>query len=144
MAEIQSLELFLNKKSGNFLLLNYAINPRNKFRVGWGNLRTIFSPEMQSEGLDLVLSNLAGFSTRDGSEMCELDRMTPPERRRFNSTHKAISVSLPTPDVLVLQGSSKVGASGRVGTSAQRVEVRLPSTQQEFYAAMRQAFDLSE
>ncbi len=144
MSIIPTLEVFRNQREGGYSLLNYAVNPLNQFTVGWGKFVHASEAEMKSRGLDLVLANLAEFSSRDGSGKCDLDRMPSAARRRFLSTHKSISVFLPDPNRLMLQGTTRHSATGSAGMPEQRIEMRLPMPQTSFYSALIRAFDLTE
>lgn len=85
------LELRVNQKTGDFVITNFAVDPRFGFQRGWGPLVHVTRQQMKTEGLRIVLDNLDGFLDRNGEDGYELDG-DPVKQRAFEKLHKCISV----------------------------------------------------
>jgi hypothetical protein len=97
MSELGSrLELYVNRETGDYVILNNAVDQTTRFYVEWGRLVSISKAQMESDGLGIVLKNLAGFTDRKsndcGDEWHEMQRNNPRLFGEFLSKHKCIVI----------------------------------------------------
>lgn len=134
-----SLDIWLHIESGNFSILNHAVDKTYGLSAGWGKLLHVEKQEMQQNGLDNIMDNLKGFGVRDGAEGCELDG-NPSLQRKFEKQHRLVGVSLVDKSVLHLHPMSKQRAGGHIGEPENVLSLKLPSNNDEFYGLLMEAF----
>jgi hypothetical protein len=137
-----SLDLFWNLKTANFVVLNFAIDQKTQFCVSAGPFLKISKEEMDSNGLQIILTQLAEFPKRDGSERSELELMSAKQKSRFKSAHLMVSVSV-NEDLTAMKicPMERRYGSGAVGMNEGKSVLKLPSTQPEFLYALKVALD---
>src|SRR5437667_51632 len=86
------LDLFMNKGSGDFVIVNYAPDVTFGY-VASGEMVRIPGNEMKKCTVEILLSNLQGFYSRH-SEHSEFERLTAKEQTSFYQMHKLLSITL--------------------------------------------------
>jgi hypothetical protein len=138
------VDVWRDKKTGDFLILNFAEDP------GWkGVYREIDAripvarEEMKERGLDLILASLASFEERQSqapSWLSEEGAEFKKKRRR----HVEVTVRKIAPDELELDPSRKEGG-GWIGSAPEdRILVRLPCDCHSFFNILSEALDESQ
>lgn len=126
-----TVALLRHNTTREFWLLNYGIEPHYRSPMDTGPLIVISAEEFQSRGIEIVLENMKGFSTRDVSVRSALATMSREEKRRVRMERKFINIMLDTPVTLVLIASYKVDET----------LVRLPCSPEKFNGLILQCLD---
>ena len=133
-----SLHLRVNQKTGDFVIVNYAVDRRFGFLAGWGPLVHVARQQMKTEGLRIVLDNLDGFLDRNGEDGCELDG-DPVKQREFEKLHKCISIMLLEQRNLAITPMRGTRRGGATGEYEDVITLPFPCTNEEFYRALELA-----
>lgn len=88
-----SLEIYLNIKTNNFIIQNYAVDKRYGFSSGWGKLIQVSQDEMRTNGINIILDNLREYNKRNYEDGCETSAWSSSKIAKFNKEHKMVSVS---------------------------------------------------
>ena len=133
-----NLQLRVNVKTGDFVIANFAVDRRFGFRRGWGPLVHVTRQQMKTEGLRIVLDNLAGFLDRNGEDGSKLDG-DPVKQREFEKLHKCISVMLLERRNLSITPMRRTRRGGATGEYEDVITRPFPCTNEAFYSAIELA-----
>ena len=133
-----SLTLRVNHKKGDFVIINLAVDLQFGFLAGWGPLVHVTRSEMMTDGLRIVLNNLAGFHERDGKAGCELDG-DPVKQRKFEKLHTCISIWTVDQNSLMLWPSRKTSKCGSTDAYEDVITLPFPCTNDQFIEALQLA-----
>jgi hypothetical protein len=133
-----SLTVAINQKTGDFAIINLAVDPKFGFQRGWGPLVHVPRSQMQKEGLSIVLDNLAGFHDRNGDDGGELDG-DPVKQRKFCKLHKEISISIRGKNSLVLSPFRRNSRGGGASEYEDVITLPFPYTNDQFIEALQLA-----
>jgi len=125
-----TLNLYRHRTTGDFTILNFAMDPRFGAPTGWGPLVHFGAHRMEREGAELILSNLAAFYGRSPARS-EMEAMSIEEVGRFNDDHKLLVIRMETKSELVVTSMTRVGAASHQGEDERTI--RLPIAAVVFY-----------
>lgn len=136
-----TMHVHRSKKTGDFALENYAVNPETGFLSGTGKPLSLSAAEMEAKCDTLILENLAGFSERI---FVRSDVADWPEEKwmKFRNGHSELIIRLKTPKMLMLQPLRRVpNKNGSVGEIHDEVKVVLPTPSQKLWHHLSAAFE---
>jgi hypothetical protein len=137
------VDVFQERKTGNFRILRYTVNPESGFTVGFGRLISIPLEQMRSEGLALLRQHLDQFPAARTDEACEIQGLSPEDRRRFRRDNKLVRIEKADEHLLYFDPMA-LERSGWVSIRTSPIEVKLPIKQSTFIDLLIKAFDLSQ
>ena len=115
------LDVFRNRRTCDFVIVNLAVHKRFPYAVVVGEAIHLSPREMQDRGLEVVMRGLDGFPDRDSDQGSPLDTMPPERHARFDSEHQLVAVSWEVPSRLTLYPCGNLGA----GTSERATRYHL-------------------
>jgi hypothetical protein len=136
-----TLDIFKNKHTGEFIIVNFAPRPLYGGSVGWGPTVHLEPEVMRKRGLEVLLANLEGFQQRDGSLGCEIQMMTREQRRKFDSDHLLVGVRQESPELIALQPMRPTNPAGFIGNRRHEISVSVPCSAGAFFDKLNSAFD---
>jgi hypothetical protein len=92
---VPSLTLFVDSKSGDWLIQSHAIDVTSRFTVATGVPRRIPADDVKTVGCTAIVEALNSFD-----EVCDplpssIDHLPRKERYRFNQSHYRLSIAQP-------------------------------------------------
>jgi len=136
-----SCDIYLNVKTGDYIIENHAIDKKHKWCTSYGNLIFISLEDMKNNGLTLTIRSLHGFSKREKKEKSELEKMSPYQQKIFSKKHKLVGVTLENSSRLVLIPMHRNRSGGHEGHIDTAEEVILPCSNNVFMEKLTKAFD---
>lgn len=137
------IDMFMDRKSGRFAILEFTMDREKGLVVGIGDLVRIEPSDMQDRGLDLVLRHIGRFGAADSRIGSEFQRMTPALRRKFSIDHKSVTVEQRDNKTLVLEPSRR-DRGGWLGCPDEATVISLPMSNEKFFELLKAIFDKSE
>lgn len=137
-----STRLYRHAHKPVFVLLSEAYSP-NCGRIAVGKLRQLPEVEMQNDCLNIVLSDLAGFATRDAHMGSEIDATSPTsvKSRRLLSSCWLVLITQVKNNELELSPMLDLGNGRGIGNTEGLIKFRLPNGNGRFFTALTKAFD---
>lgn len=135
------LEIYCHKNSGEFILLNFAFDPRYEMAVGWGDFVRVSLDTMKTSGLDIVLANLADFPKRTILGKDQFSLMTNKERVVFFKQHMLIKVSQIQYQI-ILEPMIRVNKTSHKGLYYSKSSIKLPNTNEFFFDALMKSLSI--
>ena len=132
-----TLQLFRHKSTGDFTILNLALNPNYGAPTGWGPLVHIGADRMRREGAELISANLDRFHERSRARS-ELETMSLEETSEFYDHRDVLILWLEDDSELVVTPMRRVGPASHEG-KAERT-LRLPIPADVFFEQILSAF----
>jgi len=141
MERESNLQILRNIKDGEFLIRNFAIDPRYGYRAEFGDLVPVDPQSMRERGMEIVLTNLVGFFERDAlKDLNERPRRSRQENARLDRSNRLVSVAL-SGDELRLEPMKRV-RGGFTGTDSPTITLATSSTNEEFFRLLMKAFSI--
>jgi hypothetical protein len=132
--------LLRQKKAGDFVIMNYAVDPEHGWLAGSGRLIKIARDELKIKGLEIILDNLLAFDDRI-FEQSEFAAWTMSEKRRFYQSHDDVKITLRGQKQLELQ--PMVPARTKIGSHGDKKDVialELPTTSSNLWKSLVKAY----
>jgi hypothetical protein len=133
----------MNKKTGKFKILNFAIHHEFGYSVGWGDFVPVSVEDIRTRGVQIILNNLEGFflrDTRDKSKLYSMSKMSQREQRLLERDHHVVGIDNYKDNLLRLMPMSRYPSGGYVGDVKDQIELQLPCDNEEFYQNLLEAF----
>jgi len=138
--DLPGCSIYLNKKSGDFVLEHEAISKEFGWTTSCGSLVHISNSEMINKGINVVLQSISEFFQREKLEKSELEKLPIAQQKKFERAHKLLGLSLNRQDLLRLTPMHKGNRGGYISTPGEEIHVDLPCSNQEFYQKLMEAF----
>ncbi|MEK7856641.1 MAG: hypothetical protein AAB288_11165 [Acidobacteriota bacterium] len=136
------LELFVNKATGDFAIINFA--PHENFGyIGWGSTVVISASELKNRTADILRENLEGFGTRKCEKRSQFADLPREEQVRFERTHKLVLITLKEGGRILEVEPMRWGDRGRTGDPRDALRVSLAASNEEISNTLMQAFSKS-
>lgn len=137
MAATKSVSAFLNRADGKLLILKFGVDTISRFVVGVGSFVEIPKERIKQDGGREILAALEGFPWPDTESRCELETMTPAQRRKFHKAHDEVMIWEDRTEGPVLRITAMVQQNnGAVGDTKRKKVISLPATESQLMNAV--------
>jgi hypothetical protein len=134
------LDLYRHKKTGGFIILNYAPNRTYGFSVACGPFVRISADDLMANGINQILHNLDEFESRDAMSGSEFKQLSSANKRKFEHDHDLVGLRRESPDQLVLTPMHPAHRGGFTGDQKEEIVVMLPCLAEQFHNYLTEAF----
>lgn len=135
------LSLYRQKRTGDLLILNYAVNPRIGASLAWGHLIRVSSTELRAEGPKILVKNLSEFAHRNVRDADMWFKESIIDEDDFLQSHDLIQVELTESKTLQLWPMKRaIGETGFTGDPEDVRNMSTDVTSEEFWAILESTF----
>jgi hypothetical protein len=131
------LNVFVNRRNGSCVILNFCVHAKTGFRVACGPLQRITRQQMEVDGLGIIQRNLEEFQSRAYDGPSEYECLPASERKRVDRTHARLTVYPVGSRELRINLMKPHGQrGGSIGGPKGAQLYTLPGSSAEFYRAI--------
>jgi len=134
----------MNRETNAFVIVRYVEDKRFGADIGHGPLIRLSVQEMRHSGFSKMSQCFEEYMRLDCAEESEIKRMSDEQKKEFERKHKLMSVCLQRDSELWLDPMrvTKAGWKGHASLGLEfRTVLKLPISDEEFFAAIVRAFE---
>ena len=143
MDSIPSTSLHWHAKKSQYILQRWYRPPDSGVCETWGEFVYLTEDDVRKKGLDIILVDLAGFDSRHKSVHSEFTGSPERKKRASKLLREAdkVSISLHFGDELWISPIVTDGRGRGTGFEEDLLFLSLPSTNEKFFAILKEAYD---
>jgi hypothetical protein len=136
-------DLYRHVRRREYIMLSWCVSKQHGMTTAWGKLVPLSEEDIRERGLQMVLRDLEGFSKRESDVGAEINGKTPEAKRARKRLRECwqVIITLRPNSVLEFQPMQDIGKDRGVGNAEDRLTIQLPSSPQEFFRVLNEAFD---
>ena len=134
---VPCLTLFVNRRSGDWLVQTHAVDATSKFTVATGDPTLIQADRVGNSGAESISDCLKKFGEVVRPAPSTIDQLPSAKKRRFFMDHAMLNVAQPRPELIELH-LMKPKDGGFMGDASRRINLSSPKFKSDLIEAVLQ------